>query len=76
MSENDGGTIKASSGSNVFIENTDYDTQHEFFIINTMEVLQKGKIYELYIPFEAELNQGLYGYYRSSYLDKKAQKRM
>lgn len=60
----------------VFVENTDFDLAHEFFIIYTRDTLVKGETYELYMPFEAELEQGLLGYYRSSYFDKKSQKRI
>lgn len=58
------------------VESTDFDTDHEFFIVYTTEVLKKGRKYELYIPFAAELNQGLLGYYRSSYVDQKTQSRL
>ena len=73
-SENGSGEEK--SAKTVAIMSTDYDIQHEFFIIYTGAALLKGKVYELYMPFEADLNQALSGYYRSSYLDGKEQKRM
>ncbi|KAJ6638815.1 Aminopeptidase N [Pseudolycoriella hygida] len=60
----------------VSVESTEFDTEHEFFIIYTTDILKKGRQYELYIPFEAELNQGLLGYYRSSYVDQKTQQRL
>lgn len=69
----DDGNVKESS---VFVENTDFDLEHEFFILYTMAKLTKGSKYELVIPFDAELDQGLLGYYRSSYLDKTSQKRV
>lgn len=68
--------LTEDGNKSMFVENTDFDTEHEFFIIYTMEILKKGQDYELYIPFEAELNQGLLGYYRSSYVDQKSQKRL
>lgn len=63
-----------SSKKMIEIENTWFDLEHEFFIIHTKELLTKGSHYELYIPFDAELNLGLLGYYRSNYIDKQLNK--
>lgn len=55
------------------IDNVEFDGLHDFMIINVKEKLTKGHRYLLNIPFEAELTQGLLGYYRSSYIDRKTQ---
>lgn len=60
----------------VSIERTEFETEHDFFIIHLKEPLEKGKKYEIFIPFAGDLGTSLLGYYRSSYLDKKSNSRM
>lgn len=61
------------SGKLMTIVNVEFDGLHDFMIVNVKEKLLKGHRYLLNIPFEAELTQGLLGYYRSSYIDRKTQ---
>lgn len=56
----------------ISIDRTTFNTEYDLFVIHTKDVLAKGSQYELVIPFESELGIGLYGYYRSSYLDQKS----
>lgn len=49
-------------------------TDDEFFIYNVSETMVAGKEYDVFIPFEGDLNTGLFGYYRSSYFDLKEKK--
>ncbi|XP_055705019.1 aminopeptidase N-like [Phlebotomus papatasi] len=49
--------------------------EHDFLVIHPEVTLEKGRVYELYIPFESELNSDLVGYYKSSYLDKKTKEK-
>lgn len=51
----------------------EFDGTHDFLIIHVKEKLTKDHRYMLSIPFQAELTQGLLGYYRSSYIDRKTQ---
>lgn len=54
------------------IESTEFVTEHDFFIVHTKEVLEKGCQFDLFIPFGSDLSTGLLGYYRSSYTDKQS----
>lgn len=45
--------------------------EYDFLVIKLKEKLLKDTVYELYIPFAAELSDSLIGYYKSSYYDKK-----
>lgn len=44
--------------------------ENEFYILKLNETLKSGKEYILHIPFTAQLNEDLAGFYRSSYIDK------
>jgi Peptidase M1 N-terminal domain len=48
----------------------------DYLIIYPVNILSKLRKYVVYIPFEGNLTQSLLGYYRSSYFDKQAQKKM
>lgn len=52
------------------IKNVELIEEHDFMVIHMKETLKKNTIYELYIPFAAELSHDLTGYYKSSYFDK------
>ncbi|KAH8358907.1 hypothetical protein KR093_003226 [Drosophila rubida] len=56
------------------IASTEVNTQHDFYVMHTCEELAAGEVYELTMPFSADLNRQLEGYYRSSYLDPVANK--
>lgn len=56
------------------LNNPHLDEDNEFLIIPTKTKLEAGKEYELLIPFEGLLQEGLLGYYRSSYIDSKTKK--
>jgi len=47
-----------------------YDVPREFYNISLDASLERGKIYRIYIPFTAILDDSLGGFYRSSYNDK------
>ncbi|XP_017039013.1 aminopeptidase Ey-like [Drosophila ficusphila] len=51
------------------VSSTAVNPTHDFYILNTCQELLAGNKYELYIPFSADLNRQLEGYYRSSYKD-------
>ncbi|XP_070073721.1 aminopeptidase N-like [Drosophila takahashii] len=51
------------------IASTEVNPIHDFYILKTCQELLAGHVYELILPFSAELNRQLEGYYRSSYLD-------
>lgn len=50
--------------------------KHDYLIIYPMSILSKFRKYVVRIPFEGALDTSLLGYYRSSYYDKKAGKKM
>lgn len=52
------------------IEKVDLIEEHDFMVVHLKEKLKKDTIYELYIPFAADLSESLTGYYKSSYFDK------
>ncbi|XP_016952805.1 aminopeptidase Ey [Drosophila biarmipes] len=51
------------------VSSTLVNPTHDFYILNTCQELLAGNVYELYMPFSADLNRQLEGYYRSSYKD-------
>lgn len=58
------------------IRNVEFMPKHDFLIIYPQSILSKFRKYVVKIPFEGSLDTDLVGYYRSSYLDKEAGKRM
>lgn len=62
-------------GKPLEVTGTSFDIEHDFFTMKMKTPLEKGKTYEIFIKFSAELNTGLVGYYRSSYFDQKSQKK-
>ncbi|CAH1985341.1 unnamed protein product [Acanthoscelides obtectus] len=63
VSSNDSKTQKISK--------INYDKENDFLIILLTEPLKEDHKYEIYIPFSGKLDDGLAGFYRSSYYDKK-----
>ncbi|KAH8271340.1 hypothetical protein KR018_007311 [Drosophila ironensis] len=51
------------------VSSTEVNPIHDFYILHTCQELQAGNTYELSLPFAADLNRQLEGYYRSSYKD-------
>lgn len=43
--------------------------EHDLFSIQLVQELKEGRKYEVIIPFSGKLQDGLTGYYRSSYVD-------
>lgn len=62
-----------ASNATIAQEKLEFDLENEFLIVNLKSKLEQGKLYELMLPFEGELKEGLLGYYRSSYFDQKEQ---
>lgn len=52
------------------VNKTEFQDEFDFFVIYTNEILEKDEQYELLIPFKSDLSKGLFGFYRSSYVDK------
>ncbi|KAF7268819.1 hypothetical protein GWI33_018165 [Rhynchophorus ferrugineus] len=46
-----------------------YEKEHDFLIILLEKPLTEDHRYEIYIPFKGKLDDGLAGFYRSSYVD-------
>ncbi|KAH8382720.1 hypothetical protein KR009_004928 [Drosophila setifemur] len=51
------------------VSSTEVNPIHDFYILNTCHELEANNVYELTLPFSADLNQDLEGYYGSSYKD-------
>lgn len=47
-----------------------FEEEFDFMVVQLKETLKRDTVYELYVPFAAELTDSLAGYYRSSYFDK------
>jgi aminopeptidase N len=58
------------------IEKVELVDEHDYIVIRPKQELTKGSSYELYIPFENDLNTGLLGYYKSSYTDRKTNEKV
>ena len=58
------------------IRRVEFVTKHDYIVIYPMNILSKFRKYAIHIPFEGSLDQSLLGYYRSSYFDKKSEKKM
>ncbi|KRK04211.1 uncharacterized protein Dyak_GE10461 [Drosophila yakuba] len=61
--------ISVEGNTDICISSTEVNSIHDFYILNTCKELLTGRVYELSLPFSAELNTQLEGYYRSSYVD-------
>lgn len=57
------------SGPGIRINRHVYDHMREFYIAHLDQPLMKGRKYVLSMDFEAQLNDELRGFYRSSYKD-------
>ncbi|CAG9766839.1 unnamed protein product [Ceutorhynchus assimilis] len=52
-----------------------YDKENDFIIVLLDKPLTEDHRYELYIPFKGKLDDGLAGFYRSSYVDSKTKEK-
>ncbi|BFF91848.1 aminopeptidase N [Drosophila madeirensis] len=65
-------TLRQTSGDEKkdnCVSSTEVNSGHDFYVLNTCQELLAGNVYELSLPFAADLNKQLEGYYRSSYKD-------
>lgn len=53
-----------------------FDEPNDFLIVKLDKPLTADHKYEIYIPFAGKLDDGLAGFYRSNYEDKKSGKKM
>lgn len=58
------------------IRKSEFVIKHDYLIITPVNILSKFRKYAIFIPFHGNLDQSLLGYYRSSYFDKQAGKKM
>lgn len=65
-----------SADSEKKIRKFQFVPKHDYLIIYPANILSKFRKYVLEIPFEGILDTSLLGYYRSSYFDKQAGKKM
>lgn len=70
------GVEKDSSEDERKIRKFQFVPKHDYLIIYPTNILSKFRQYVLRIPFEGPLTTSLLGYYRSSYYDKEADKKM
>ncbi|XP_050098879.1 aminopeptidase N-like [Anopheles aquasalis] len=59
----------AQKGRPIEIKRVQYLPENDYVVVHASEVMKKNYRYEVRIPFEGPLGQGLLGYYRSSYVD-------
>ncbi|XP_050507042.1 aminopeptidase N-like [Diabrotica virgifera virgifera] len=63
--------ITSNDSKTVKISNVEFKEEFEFLILNLEEDLNTDHKYEIYIGFSGKMDDGLAGFYRSSYYDKK-----
>lgn len=56
------------------VNSHNYAKENDFYIVMLGQRLVPGNTYRFYIPFKGMLNEGLAGYYRSSYFDRMVNK--
>lgn len=57
------------------VKSTEILAEHDFFMIHTNEILEERCRFEITIPFGSDLDTGLLGYYRSSYMDRQTKEK-
>uniref|UniRef100_A0A8D8EWM7 Aminopeptidase n=2 Tax=Culex pipiens TaxID=7175 RepID=A0A8D8EWM7_CULPI len=62
--------ISDAGSEPVELKQIQYIKDNDYVVFHAAKSLQKGKRYEISIPFEGSLGTGLLGYYRSSYFDQ------
>ncbi|XP_063912519.1 aminopeptidase N-like isoform X2 [Zophobas morio] len=67
--------ISSATPKSLNIENVKLEPQNDFLIIGLKDELLKDHRYEIFIPFKAELADGLKGFYKSSYTDEKTKEK-
>ena len=65
-----------TSSEELGIQNIEFILENDFMIISLNNSISKNSKYELYIPFEAPLESGTMGYYKSSYIDEATNRKM
>lgn len=55
---------------NILLDSIEVNPKHDYYIMKLSKPLVKNGRYLLKMPFKAELNKNLFGYYRSVYTDK------
>lgn len=68
--------LSDSGSKSLEIKRVQYITDNDYVVFHTSESMKKGYRYDITIPFEGVLGTGLLGYYRSSYVDQKTQKKI
>nr|CAD7393670.1 unnamed protein product [Timema cristinae] len=64
-------TVEGDEAGKNLVNGTHYVKKVNFFVIELSEKLLAGNRYVVYIPYRGNLTQGLAGYYRSSYQDRR-----
>lgn len=67
--------IEKQPTKDVAVKGMELEEAREFLILRTGEPLINGSSYELYLAFEAPLESRLHGYYLSSYMDRRTNKK-
>ncbi|XP_015838559.2 aminopeptidase N isoform X1 [Tribolium castaneum] len=67
--------VSSSKPKSLKVKIVELDPANEFLIVSLEEQLQKDHNYELFVPFKAVLDDGLKGFYRSSYTDEKTKEK-
>lgn len=74
IKELNGAGANETTAAQIPISSHQYVKESDFYTVSTNQKLLAGRKYLLSIPFRGELNEGLAGYYRSSYLERASNK--
>lgn len=66
--------ISSNDPKTVKISNVELVKENDFLVILLEEFLKEDHKYEIFISFKGKMDDGLAGFYRSSYLGKKKEK--
>ena len=68
-------SLKDDQGNSIVITNFSHNFQLQFFVIQLSGMLIHDRMYHLRMSFRGNLNDDLAGFYRSSYINGKGEKR-
>ena len=68
-------SIANDTNINYEIKSIETIPNHDYYVMHLNAPLVKSRRYQIFIPFSADLNKNLFGYYRSSYINKETNQR-
>lgn len=67
--------VEKQPPTDVVVKGIELEEERDFLTVRSGELLTNGSTYELYLTFEAPLESRLHGYYLSSYVDRRTNKK-